>query len=70
MKIELNKKIKMKMIAKDVTGAEIARKMGVDRSSINKTIKGKIKSLRLRKAIAEALSVRVEKLWPETKGKT
>ena len=59
----------MRMIAKDVTGAAIARKLSVDRSAINKAIKGEIKSFRLRKAIAEAIGMNISDLWPEVRTK-
>lgn len=61
----LAKKIRKRMIDADVTGAEIARKAGVHRSSINKTIGGTRKSFRLRKAIADALHLKVKNIWPE-----
>ena len=68
--IDKSKKIRMRMIAKGITGAEIARTVGVDRTAIYKTIKGKIKSFRLRKAITDALDLQIDKLWTETKRKT
>jgi len=63
--IPVSKYIRIEMIKKDVKGAEIARRIGVNRSAISKTIDGKIKSYRLRKAIAEALGVPYEELWGE-----
>lgn len=65
MAITLDKKIRMKMIEMDITGAEIARKIDVHRSAINNTIKGKLRSFRLRKAIADALQLKVTDLWQE-----
>lgn len=59
------KKIKIVMIEKEITGAEIARRAGVDRSSIHHVITGKCRSERLRQVIAEALGVTVDELWPE-----
>jgi len=67
MSTRLDKKIKIKMIEMDVTGAEIARKIDVHRSAINNTIRGRLRSRRLRKAIASALRLKVEDLWPEAK---
>jgi len=67
--IPLDRKIRAKMINKGLTGAAIARKVGVDRTAISKTVHGKIKSFRLRKAIAEAIGVKVTDLWPEVKNK-
>jgi lambda repressor-like predicted transcriptional regulator len=63
------KRIRIEMIKKDITGAEIARRVGVDRTAIYKCMDGLIKSYRLRKAIADALGVRVEELWPENNRK-
>jgi hypothetical protein len=65
MRTAFGKKIRIQMIEKDVTGAGIARSAGVDRTAIYKTIQGKIKSYRLRKAIAHALDIDVTNLWPK-----
>lgn len=67
MQITLDKKIRIEMIKRDVSGAEIARKVGVTRVAIYRTIDGFIKSYRLRKAIADAIGEPVEALWPEDK---
>lgn len=61
----IRKKVKIAFIEKGVSGAGIARKLGVDRSAIYKTISGEIKARRLRKAIAEAIGAEVEDLWPK-----
>ena len=58
-------KIKIELLKKGISGAEIARNKGVDRTAIYHVIKGNSKSLRLRKAIAEALGVSYESLWHE-----
>ena len=63
MNISIDKKIRIELIKKGITGGEIARKIGVHRNAINKTIKGEIKSYRLRKAIAKAIGKTVEDLW-------
>ena len=52
------------MIKKNLSGAEIGRRAGVCRDAISKTIKGEIKSNRLRQAIADAIGVEVSDLWP------
>jgi predicted XRE-type DNA-binding protein len=67
MELSTDKKIRIKMVETNIKGAQIARELGVHRASINKTIRGKLKSFRLRKAIADALKLRVEDLWPEEK---
>ncbi len=65
METTLSKKIRVRMIMKDVNGAQIARTIGVHRSLINKTINGERKSFRIRKGIADALQLKVSDLWPE-----
>ncbi|MDG6005520.1 MAG: hypothetical protein E3K29_06685 [Candidatus Brocadia sp.] len=62
--ITTRQKIKIELIKKNTSGFEIARKMGVSRSAIYLTIYGKRKSPRLRKAIADAIDMKVEDLWP------
>lgn len=62
-------KIKIELLKKGVSGAEIARKEGVDRTAIYHVIKGDTKSPRLRKAIAEAVELPVEALWGEPEKK-
>jgi len=55
------------MILADISGARIARTLGLDRSSINKVVNGQSKSRRVREAIAAALGLRVPDLWPDAK---
>lgn len=57
-------KIKIEFIRKNISGASIGRGMGVSRAAIYQVISGKTKSHRLRKAIADAIGMRVEDLWP------
>lgn len=54
----------MAFIERGISGAEIARNLGVTRFAICKTLTGEIKSYRIRKAIAEAIGVKVDDLWP------
>jgi|GEM_PF-3525401 len=61
--INAPKRIRIEMIKKDITGAEIARNAGVHRTAIYKVIDGSSKSGSLRKAIADALGMGVEELW-------
>lgn len=56
-------KVKVLMVKKQVTGAEIAQKAGVDRSAIYHVIAGRSKSKRLRKAIAHALNLSYKEVW-------
>jgi lambda repressor-like predicted transcriptional regulator len=62
-------KIKIRLLEKGITGAEIARRVGVTRVAIYLTISGEVKSQRLRKAIADALGVPVSELWPNNNRK-
>lgn len=57
------KRIRILMLLKGISGAEIARRAGVDRTAIYKVIDGISRSPRLRKAIADALGIPVEELW-------
>ena len=68
MSITTKQKIKIELIKYGINGAQIGRKVGVSRDAIAKTIKGEIRSRRLRKAIAEAIGVEVEDLWPNGNG--
>ncbi len=60
-------KIEIEFVKKNISGAEIGRRMGVSRVAIYQVISGKTKSKRLRKAIAEAIGMEVSDLWPENK---
>lgn len=67
MMINTRKKVRMAFIEKGICGAEIARKLGITRFAISKTLTGEIKAYRIRKAIADAIGAEVGDLWP-TKG--
>ena len=69
--------IKILMLRCGITGADIARKVGpaswgagvtrhhVSKEAIGMTISGRLKSKRLRTAIAEAVGVPYDQLWGE-----
>ncbi len=61
------KNIKILMIRKDVRAVDIARKEGVHPSLITNIIKGRKKSERIQRAIANAVDKPVEKLFPPKK---
>jgi len=63
-------KIKVLMMQKGLNGAKIARNIGITRQAISGVINLRWRSIRIRKAIADALDVQIDKLWPETKVKT
>lgn len=64
MTMTRRQKVKIELIKKGIPAAEIARQMSVSRQAIYQTVDGIIKSRRLRKAIADAIGLRVEDLWP------
>jgi len=58
-------KIKIELLKAGISGAEIARRVGVHRTMIYHAIEGRSKSWRVREAICEALGVGVKDLWPD-----
>jgi lambda repressor-like predicted transcriptional regulator len=58
------KEIRKQLLDREVKQVEIARQENVDPSAISLTIDGKCVSARLRRAIAGAIGVPVEKIWP------
>jgi len=59
--------IRIKMWRAGVTAAQIAEKLHVTAAFVHQVITGERQTEYVRKAIAEALSKPVEKLWPENK---
>jgi lambda repressor-like predicted transcriptional regulator len=57
-------KIKIEMLKAGVSGAEIARRLKVSRHAVYHVIAGRNRTPRIRKAIARALGMKVEELWP------
>jgi hypothetical protein len=55
--------IKIKMIELGVSGAAIARTLGVDRVAVNSEIRGQRGSRRVRHGICDALGLKYEHLW-------
>jgi plasmid maintenance system antidote protein VapI len=58
------KKIRAVMGFKEITGAELARKIKVHRTAINKVVDGSRRSPRLRKHISRALNLPMN-IWNE-----
>lgn len=58
-------KIKIELLKKGITSARIAESLGVDRTYISHVLAGRFKTPKIRKAIAQAIDMRVEELWPE-----
>ncbi len=65
MGTENSKKIRAAMILTGISGAQIARRLKVDRSTVNKVVNGQRKTLRIREALARSLKVRIKDLWPD-----
>lgn len=61
--VEVKKKILKRMIDREMTQTEIARKYGVSVPVIHQVIAGKRQSERLRKAIAKELGLRPSDIW-------
>ncbi|WP_164994774.1 helix-turn-helix domain-containing protein [Candidatus Kuenenia stuttgartiensis] len=59
----MRKKIRARLLMKDITLAEIARGLGVSRTWVSLVVNGHKKSPRIQRAIADALGVSYESLW-------
>lgn len=59
--------IKIRLLRKGISVREIARRVGVTNPAISYTIHRKVKSRRLRQAIAQAIGLPYEKVWGEDK---
>jgi lambda repressor-like predicted transcriptional regulator len=58
-------KIRILMMRKGISGAEIARRLSVTRATVNGVINFKWRSPRIRAGIAKALGKNPPDLWPE-----
>ena len=63
----MNLKVKALMMRKGVTGRDIARKAGVSETWVSLVLNNRANSNRIRSAIARALGMKVERLWPKYK---
>lgn len=59
----MNRKVKSIMMLKGITSKAIAKKAGVSETWISLVINGRGTSARIRKAIADAVDMKVEDLW-------
>ena len=64
MNTKTGKEIRAVIILKEITGAELARKIGVTRGAINMVIKGIRRTSRLRNFVAEEVGLPVS-IWAE-----
>jgi len=59
--------IRILLLQKGISQAQIARVMGVTEGAISQVVHGYTKNPRLREAIARACGVSVEELWPDNR---
>ena len=59
--------IRARMARKGITGAGIARQLGITRHAVNAVVGGFWRSPRVEKALAEALGISEAKLWGKRK---
>jgi transcriptional regulator with XRE-family HTH domain len=64
-----HKEIRILMLQKGVTQAQIARDLNVTRAAICHVLKGELPSHRIRRAVAKSLRVPISRLWPPEKNK-
>ena len=57
--------IKARLLEAGIKQVDIARQIGVDPSAVSAIIAGRKRSRRVREAIARALGVKIQELWPE-----
>lgn len=60
----MNNEIKAALILAGVKQSRLADSLGVSRALVSLVVSGKKKSSRVRQAIARALGLKVEDLWP------
>jgi lambda repressor-like predicted transcriptional regulator len=65
----MNRKVKSLMVLKGITGVDIARKLGISPNTVYVVMGGYGKSRPIHQAIADALGMKVEQLWPENKNR-
>lgn len=59
--------IKIELLKRGISGAEISRRIGCHRTAIYHVIAGRYKSRRVRQAVAEALNLPYEVVWGKEK---
>lgn len=57
--------IKILLLRKQITQAEIARRLDIKPSTVCNVIKGTATSARVKRAIAKVLELKIEDLWPK-----
>jgi transcriptional regulator with XRE-family HTH domain len=59
----MNRRVKAEMALRGLSNRELARRVGVTEGWLSKVVHGRVKSPRVREAIARELGVPVKKLW-------
>jgi DNA-binding XRE family transcriptional regulator len=59
------KEIKILLLEHDIKQVQIAKKLKVSRTAVSLVIKGTAQSRRIKAAIAQALKMKIEDLWPD-----
>jgi len=65
----MTKQIKKLLIDRELSIAELARRIGMSRTWVSLVINGNMKSPETRRRIADELKVKVQALWPEEETK-
>jgi len=60
---KLQTRIKILLLEKGITQADLARRMDVSRSAVNHVINGRVESERIKKGIAKGLGMSYKRLW-------
>lgn len=61
--------IKIRLLEKGISQSEIAVRTSVVRSYVSHVIAGRSKNRRIRKAIADAIGIKMSEIWPEEENK-
>lgn len=60
-----NREIKARLILRGITMTEIARSLNVTHAAVSRVISGRDATPRIRQAVAQAIGVPVEEIWPD-----
>ena len=60
---KLKTRIKIMMLEKGITQADLARQMSVSRSAVNHVINGRVESVKIKKGIAKGLGMSYKRVW-------
>ena len=57
--------IRAELILRDITGLDIAKKLGISKQAVSAVVNGRTRSRVVRQAIAEAINKPVSEVFPE-----